>query len=79
MQQSHQVEKNDFELKIKKLESENSKKLTNLQQQVSAKVGLIEMEKKKSYSELKKEEVLSQQIKKYENQIKGLEGNKVML
>lgn len=37
------------------------------------------MEKKKSYSELKKEEVLSQQIKKYENQIKGLEGNKVML
>lgn len=79
MQQSHQVEKNDFELKIKKLESENSKKLTNLQQQVSAKVGLIEMEKKKSYSELKKEEVLSQQIKKYEDQIKGLEGNKVML
>lgn len=79
MQQSHQVEKNDFELKIKKLESENSKKLTNLQQQVSAKVGLIEMEKKKSYSELKKEEVLSQQIKKYEDQIKGLEGNKVIL
>lgn len=79
MQQTHQVEKNNIELKIKKLESENSKKLSNLQQQVSAKVGLIEMEKKKSYSEVKKEEVLSQKIKKYEDQIKGLEGNKVML